>query len=176
MDAAPPCAQELSAAPGWDGGASAHNAAAALSLVFPLLPLDCRARAACVCRTRRAAAAHPEVWQELSCEGVAARIDDAALASLCARAGAALRTLRLDVDACKNVTDAGMLAALRYGGCTGVRLSLMLSAEHALQLASACPVLQYAPCSACCILGGGGGRYMITTMVWPCVATCRSRA
>jgi hypothetical protein len=90
MDAMHVEAQELSAL-SWDGGVSSHNVASALSMLLPLLPLDCRARAACVCRAWRAAAAHPDLWDELRFERCAAHVTDAALASLCARAGAALR-------------------------------------------------------------------------------------
>ena len=122
MDAAPLDALELSAPSlRWSGYASPHKLAEALSLILPLLPLDSRARAACVCRAWRAATSHPALWEELSFERCTARVGDAALDSLCARAGAALRTLRLDSDECAQVTAAGMLAALRGGGCVGVR-------------------------------------------------------
>ena len=56
MDAAPPAASELSAVSRWSGHASPHELAQALSLLLPLLPQDCRARAACVCRAWRAVA------------------------------------------------------------------------------------------------------------------------
>ena len=67
----------------------------ALPLLLPLLPLDARAAAACVSRPWRAAAAHPSLWKHLSFEGCAAQINDTTLTQLCARAGAALRTLDL---------------------------------------------------------------------------------
>ena len=41
---------ELSTESRWSGHASLHELAQALSLLLPLLPLDDRARAACVCR------------------------------------------------------------------------------------------------------------------------------
>ena len=164
MDAAPSDALELSTASlCWGGYASPHMVAEALSLILPLLPLDSRARAACVCRAWRAATSHPALWEELSFEGCAAPIDDATLASLCARTGAALRTLRLDSDECARVTAAGMLAALRGGGCVGVRRlsapfmstddvdgyneTKMLATEEVKELAAVCPALQHAACS-----------------------------
>ena len=167
MDAAPSDALELSTASlCWGGYASPHMVAEALSLILPLLPLDSRARAACVCRAWRAATSHPALWEELSFERCTARVGDAALDSLCARAGAALRTLRLDSDECAQVTAAGMLAALRGGGCVGVRRlsapvprsmttddidgfnkTKLLTTEEVKQLAAVCPALQHAACT-----------------------------
>ena len=159
MDAAPPVA---SAAPSrFCGSHAPHELAEALALLLPLLPLDCRARAACVCRAWRAAAAHPALWEELNFERCTAGVDNAALAALCARAGAALRSLFLDDNACADVTSAGLLTALHGGGCTGLRLLSMpcvlrdschttLSAEQAQQLAAACPRLTHATCVVRC--------------------------
>jgi hypothetical protein len=154
MDTAPSDARELSVASSWGDDSSPHELAEALLLLLPLLPLDCRARAACVCRAWRAAAAHPGLWKELSFEGCKARVDNATLTLLCARAGAALRTLCLDAGACKRVTFVGTVTALRGGGCAGLRRLDMpnnvcqwekcfplLSAETAQQLAAACPML-----------------------------------
>ena len=124
----------------------------AMPLILPLLPLDARARAACVCRAWRAAA--PRFWEELNLERCTAHIHDESIATLCARAGAALRALRLDRRACMLVTDAGILAALRDGGCTGLRRlclqETVLSAAVVKQLAAACPVLQVAACHVSC--------------------------
>jgi len=126
------------------------------------LPLDARARCACVCCAWRDASADPgalaSLWFEERC---ALELKDEVLARLCARAGAVLREVRLDADACDAVTVAGALAALRQGGCAGVqRLVLrtynwwkdsdMLSAEQAQQLAAACPALEHAPCVVRC--------------------------
>ena len=162
MDGALLEAHELVATPSLSGHASPHEVAQALSLLLPLLPLDCRARAACVCRAWRAAAAHPALWEELSFERCAARVREETLASLCARAGAALRTLRLDAEACCAISGDGMVAALRNGGCTGVRRLYMpaadletvntLTLESAQQLAAACPLLQHAACVVQCDL------------------------
>ena len=119
MDVVPLDAQGLSAATRWGGDTA--EVADLLSLILPLLPLDCRARAACVCRAWRAATAHPALWEELNFQRCYASVDDATLASLCARAGATLRALHLDRDACFHVTTYGFYAAIAYGGCTGVR-------------------------------------------------------
>ena len=144
----------------WSGYASPHKLAEALSLLLPLLPLDSRARTACVSRAWRAATTHPSLWEELSFERCAARVTNAVVALLCARAGAALRTLRLDSGKCSRVTGAGMLAALRDGGCIGLlRLNLllterprhqMLTAVPVRQLVVACPQLQHAVCALEC--------------------------
>ena len=152
MDAVILDAQELSAAS--SDIALSHEA---LLLLLPFLPLDCRARAACVCRAWRAATAHPALWEALSFECCTARVTNAALSSLCACAGAALRTLRLDANVCADVTPDGMLAALRGGVCTGVQClhapyvsvdktmfsGRVLTAGMAQELAALCPMLQY---------------------------------
>ena len=162
MDAAPPEPEELFAALSLGGNSAPHSVAAALSVLLPLLPLDLRARAACVCRAWRAAAARPELWEELDFEGCTARVSGPTLASLCARAGAALRSLHLDWYACRiAVTPAGVLAALRKGGCTGLRRinvpyveeewsEKQISREMAQQLAAACPLLQHTECTVHC--------------------------
>jgi hypothetical protein len=120
MEVAPPEAQELFAALCLGGNSAPHKVAEALSLLLPLLPLDARARAASVCRAWRAAAANPLLWEELNFERCTARVSNATLAQLCARSGAALRTLRLDKNVFEHVSDYGVLAALRGGGCTGL--------------------------------------------------------
>ena len=152
MDATEPTALELSAASRWSGHALPHELAQALSLILPLLPLDCRARATCVCRAWQAAAAHPSLWEELSFAPCTARVNDATLAALCARAGASLHTLSLESDACKRVSSGGMVLALRDGGCTGLRrLSMtpldLRNAEEVQQLAAACPRLTHTACT-----------------------------
>ena len=161
MDAVRPVAQELSAALSDEGSTRSHEA---LSLLLPLLPLDVRARAACVCRAWRTATSNPLLWEELSFKRCAARVCDATLARLCARAGAALRTLDLEADACKLVCTAGLLAALRDGGCTGLLrlstlltnngrcLSQVLDAADVQELVAACPMLQYTACTVWCSL------------------------
>ena len=162
----------------------------ALSFLLPLLPLDDRARAACVSRPWRAAAAHPSLWKHLSFEGCAFEVDDTTLTQLCARAGAALRTLDLDASACTRVTGAGLVAALRSGGCGGLRClcaldaswtkRFQLSAEEAQQLAAACPALQHAARSVRCSLSDaercrlrcrGRWRSMLTTATHTCTET-----
>ena len=121
-------------------------------LVLPWLPLDARARAACSREAWRAAAAAPALWGELSFEKCAARVTDATLAALCARAGPGLRSLRLHWRACRDVSGAGLVAALRDGGCAGVRRIHDDSAldlfgggcsPALIQLATACPELEH---------------------------------
>ena len=141
----------------WSGQASPHQLAEALSLILPRLAPDSRARAACVSRAWRAATLHPALWEELRFERCAARVTDATLASLCKRAGAALRMLNLEAVACKRVTSDGVLAALRDGGCTGLRWLILLQetfvpAVVAQQLAAACPMLRTAACTVYCYL------------------------
>jgi len=157
MDAAAPQLRELDAV---GGNNMPHEAALAVLMLW--LPPELRARAACVCRSWCTAAAHSSPWAELSFERSVMRLTDATLAALCLRAGAALRTLRLDADACTLITGAGLVAALRDGGCTGVRRLDMhagclpkcraLTAELAHQLAVACPALQHASCEIKCSL------------------------
>ena len=160
-----------------------------LSLILPLLPLDARACAASVCRAWRAAAASAELREELSFRGVTARVDNKILAKLCARAGASLRTLWLDANACAHVTAAGMLAALRRGGCTGVRrLSVgvadeaataagkkpvALTAAEVQQLAAACPILQHAACAVRC--GGSEVAAVLAALPGPLTLECCSK-
>ena len=196
MDAVEPFAQQLAAASSWDGHAHPDDVALVLSLLLPLLPLDARACAACVCRAWRAAAAAPALWTELSFERCAARVTDAVLASVCARAGAALRTLRLDSDACTRVTGAGMVAALRGGGCADVHLlkaplpdarvpfhptlrlpearvprkQTWLTAEQVQHLAAACPTLQHAACAVRCRLSDAAA--VATALPGPLMLEC----
>ena len=143
-------------------GCDSADLASALSLLLPLLPLDDRARAACVSNAWRSAAAQPALWAELDFErcAVTTYVQDDTLAALCARAGPALRSLRLDVETCEEVTSVGIVTALRDGGCVGVRrLSLRsdpskhnfgrqgLTPASAAALAAACPLLEQAACA-----------------------------
>ena len=120
--------------------------------VLPLLPLDARARAACARKAWRTAAADPSLWVELDLERCATHVTDATVAALCARAGPALRSLRLGTVALRSTADAALLAALRDGGCIGVqRISVcggIISVLPAvgLQLAAACPALEHMEC------------------------------
>ena len=164
----------------WGGYANPHKLAEALSLVLQHLSPDSRASAACVSRAWRAATSHPLLWEELTFECCTARVDNATLASLCKRAGAMLRTLYLDANVCNRVTAAGMLAALRDGGCTGVRRLnapllqespgamdhfscqqyRMLTAEEVQQLAATCSMLQHAACTVHCCLSDAAAASM----------------
>jgi len=125
--------------------------------VLCMVPQDARARAACVCRAWRDAAADPALlatlWLDDSSEG---KMSDGELSRLCELAGATLRELRLDVPACAASID-GVIAALRAGGCVGVqRLALLTargnsaSAAQAQLLAAVCPALEYSKCLVHC--------------------------
>ena len=121
--------------------------------VLPLLPLDTRARAACARKAWRAAAAEPMLWAELDFERCAVRVTEAKLlATLCSRAGPALRSLRLSTATLRSTAGAALLAALRDGGCIGVqRISvcggiISVLPAVALQLAAACPALEHMEC------------------------------
>ena len=133
-----------------------------LALLLPLLPPDAAQCVAATCRAWRAAAASaPERWRALDFRGCGVTVDDAALLTLCARAGAQLRELHLDAACCEGVTIAGTLAALRNGGCAGLRrfearVSPVddavgtLRAPEACALAAACPALEHATCHVVC--------------------------
>ena len=135
------------------------------ALVLSRLPLELRARAACVSRDWRDAAAHPSLWTQLNLEQCDARVDDEALKQLLAHAGATLRTLSVDSSPFRfsELTAAGVVAALRDGGCIGVkRLKVYnrTSLNHACvfpltsvqELAAACPALEFSDCAVRCSL------------------------
>ena len=133
------------------GGATAvpsreHELAIVLALVLPRLAPDARIKAACVCRSWRDASADPALWADYDCGACARAVDDERLAALCARAGAALRTLTLPVSS--RVTGPGVLDALRQGGCLGLRrlcaIDVLLPLETACELHTACPRLEHA--------------------------------
>ena len=135
-------------------------------LLLSRLPPDALARAACVCRAWRAIAAQLDTREHLDFQGVTLRVDNATLARLCARAGAALRTLCLDADACRRINGSGLVAALRDGGCTGLRRinapSHRTPWQHTLtfrlvgELLAACPRLQHVACGVSCRLSEAG--------------------
>jgi len=125
-----------------------------------MMPQDARARAACVCRTWRDAAADPALFAVLRLDDSSyGRLNDASLLRLCVRAGAALRELCLNAPACRAVTVAGVIAALRAGGCAGVQRLVLppkmnfyhnMSAEQAQELAAACLILEHLACDVYC--------------------------
>ena len=178
MDAALSDMQELSDTSCWGGHLSPHKLAEVLSLLLPVMPLDARARAACVCRAWRAATSHPALWEELDFEHCAVHVTNATpLASLCTRAGDALRTLRLELDACTHITSAGTLAALHNGGCTGLRRlngsaagGPWLTAGMAQQLVAACPLLNHTACAVHCCLSDAAA--LATVLPGPLKLTC----
>ena len=157
------------AARGWaawspESSWASPQAYAPLVQVLRLLPLDARARAACVCRAWREAAADGELWKVLRFDdGFSALLDNAALARLCARAGAELRELRLEAPACACVNADDVMDALCAGGCTGVRWLALTPPDgdaeiynkrlfpvQARFLAAACPALEHAAFCICC--------------------------
>ena len=130
--------------------------------VVPWLPLDARARAACARKAWRTEAAAPALWAELDFKRCAVQVTDAKLAALCARAGPALRSLHLDTRACFHVSGHGLVAALRAGGCTGLRClgpprlggyrdwTIKLTPALSAQLVATCPQLERAECEVVC--------------------------
>ena len=147
-------AQQASAAR-WGGVGFANELAQVLALVLPLVAVDDRCSCACVSRAWREAAAAPPLWAELEFSRCTARVSAAALMQLCARAGAALRDLRLDAPACAQLNGGDFVDALIRGGCAGVRrihaqtrfATLSLSHEQARELAAAFPQLEHVACS-----------------------------
>ena len=157
MDAARSDQAQLRAAAG--GGAEALSERfsclfdGVAQLVLPLLSLEERARAACARKAWRVAAATPALLTELNFARCAAQVTDDALKTLCAHAGAELRTLRFDT--CMKVTGEGVIAALHDGGCAGVRCidapnaifsRLWLSPALVVKLVAACPKLEHTAC------------------------------
>ena len=142
--------------------ASSDRAHEILAHVLCLLPLDVRARAACVCRMWRDAAAQKHLWRALRFDdGFAAALSNEVLLQLCTRASATLRELHLDAPVCAAVTSNGVLAALRRGNCAGVQSVVLLAGPHsfnrlllsggqARQLAATCPALKHAACEVYC--------------------------
>jgi hypothetical protein len=144
-----------------------------LALVLPLLPVAQRVRSMAVCKAwRDAGAAGASIWADLEFRGGGAPVDTASLTALCARAGAALRGLHLDVDAAVHtLSAAAVLHALSSaaGACSGLqRLTLpapdntdceyeaakveplMLTPAQAAAFAAACPQLREAACTVLC--------------------------
>ena len=128
--------------------------------------MDDRARAACVCSAWRDATHNPLLLRTVHFDaGCAAKLSDAALARLCAHAGASLHELCL--ESCTRITPSGLLTALRDGRCSGVKRVVLntaavktspgwgssgpvLNAAQARQLAVACPALSHAACCVRC--------------------------
>ena len=131
------------------------RAHAALVQVLRLLPTDARACAACVCRAWRDVAADAALWHTLWFDDDDSASSDwlsnATLERLCARAGAALRELRL--DSTYEIQVADLFTALRAGGCADVRrltACFDFNVEQAQQLAALCPVLEHLDCWVRC--------------------------
>ena len=147
-------AQQASAAR-WGGVGFANELSQVLALALPLFPVDDRCSCACVSRAWREATAASPLWAELDFSSCTASVTLEALKLLCARAGAMLRDLRLDAPVCALLTGADFIAALRAGGCAGVRrihahtpfAMLSLSPSQARELAAYFRVLELVTCS-----------------------------
>jgi hypothetical protein len=124
--------------------------------IFAQLPVDVRARCACVCRGWRAALTERSLWTRLDVSrtsSVTVEVTDALLRGAAARAGGALQTL--DVSGCRDVSSEALLevatanaAALRelracHGVCNDIQVNP--AAATALLLASAEALLRAAP-------------------------------
>ncbi len=85
---------------------------AVVQLIFAQLPVDLRARCACVCRAWRAAVSARALWRRVdvstTTSGVTARVTDALLRGAAARAGGELQAL--DVSGSRLVSPAALLA------------------------------------------------------------------
>ncbi len=87
--------------------------------IFALLPVDARARSACVSPGWRTLLADPSLWTRLDLSqesGVTARVSDGVLLGAAARAGGALETLDLERDG--HVSLVALLAVLRANAGT----------------------------------------------------------
>jgi hypothetical protein len=85
--------------------------------VFSLLPVDARARAACVCRSWRTTLLERSLWTRLDLSpssGVRVRITEYVLAGAAAKAGGQLAAL--DVRGCKQLTFDALLTAVQANG------------------------------------------------------------
>jgi hypothetical protein len=84
---------------------------AVVQLIFAQLPVDLRARCACVCRGWRGALSERALWTRLDVSrtsGVTAHVTGALLRGAAARAGGALHTL--DVSGSRAISQAVLLA------------------------------------------------------------------
>ncbi len=116
--------------------------------IFSLLPVDARARAACVCRGWCATLLEVSPWTRLDVSpssGVAVRVTDAVLAVAAAKARGQLAAL--DVSGCGVVTFDALLAVVQVSGgtlrelCVGVCAGQTLDAGRVVQLLEAAPQL-----------------------------------
>jgi hypothetical protein len=123
-------------------------------LIFAKLPVDLRARCACVCRGWRDALAERSLWTRLDMSrtsGVTAAVTDALLRGAAARAGGELETL--DVSGCLDLSREALLAvatantdALReLHMCHSACVSFDLGAADLLPLGDAAALLRAAP-------------------------------
>jgi hypothetical protein len=122
--------------------------------IFAQLPVDLRARCACVCRGWRAALAERSLWTRLDVSrtsGITAAVTDALLRGAAARADSALEAL--DVSGSFAVSREALLAVAtanadslrQLRACHGVRGEVNAAVVNALSLGDAEALLRAAP-------------------------------
>jgi hypothetical protein len=96
-----------------------------MASLLAILPLDERVRCGVLSTRFARLLAQPRQWHTVSLAGVLARVGDAALAALCGRTGAALRSLSLLGARDCACSPAGLLAALH--GAPGATLEELVA-------------------------------------------------
>jgi hypothetical protein len=122
---------------------------------FSALPVDARARAACVCRGWHSTLEEPSVWTRLDLSpssGVAVAVTDAVLAGAAAKARGQLAAL--DVADCDDVTVDALLAVVQANGgaLQELRVGALVEQETQTLLNASCVerLLQAAPQLTAC--------------------------
>jgi hypothetical protein len=125
-------------------GPAPPNALASLphavaALIFAPLPVDLRARCACVCRGWHAALSAHSLWTRLDVSprtsGVTATVTDALLRDAAARAGGALEAL--DVSGCAAVSVIALMAVVKANAATLTHLCVCNGVHGGFQPAMA---------------------------------------
>jgi hypothetical protein len=121
--------------------------------VFSLLPVDARARAACVRRGWRITLLEPSLWTRLNLSpssGVRVRVTDAVLAGAAGKACGQLAAL--DVSACEDVSFNALLAVVQANGgaLRELRVGAPPDTEQTLGAAHVERLLQAAPQLTAC--------------------------
>jgi hypothetical protein len=117
--------------------------------IFSLLPVDARARAACVCRGWHATLLEPSLWTRLDVSpssGVRVRVTVAVLRGAAAKARG--RLVALDASGCDNVNFDALLAVVR--AFAGALRELRLGMSHTLNAGDVDRLLEAAPQLAVC--------------------------
>jgi hypothetical protein len=138
---------------------------AVLQLIFAQLPVDLRARCACVCRGWRAAVSERTLWTALDVSrtsGVSVAVTDAVLCGAAARAGGELKSL--DVSGSVAISLEELLAVATANAATlqqlhvrnspcyrpGFGVNRMLRLDDAEALLQAAPQLRLLDADVCC--------------------------